>query len=360
MLFLLFGRKWVTLGAFDVFICQKGLYVGNNAYICNRNRKDRTMKKKRRQKVIFMVCIVQILLVAGINSLVSRCAEGDRLPSEVAKVLPVVSSAERNATYAAEEETAKEAERAEKEAREAPSSGLSRRVYENLEQPAELSGKRETILMKTQFIVSYDTEKLCPYYVCWSLDAARVNGKVKRTDNFHADPVLTGNSVVETTDYNGSGYDRGHLCPAADNKNSEVAMDESFCMTNICPQNQSLNRGAWNELEQLCRDWARDYGTVYICCGPIFDRDRPRKIGTRKDVRISVPDRFFKVVLTLGRVPKAIGFVFPNERCDGDIRDYAVSVDRVEEITGMDFFFQLDDEEEEKLEKECNPAAWGI
>ena len=318
------------------------------------------MKKKRNPKAIFTICIGLIALVAGSNSVVSRCSDVDQLPSEVSKMLPVVSSAKRNAEYSAKEAEEAMAAEMEKEVQEAQANGLSRRVYENLEQPAELLGKKETILMKSQFIISYNTETLCPYYVCWSLDADRVGGSVKRTDNFHADPVLTGNSRVETFDYNNSGYDRGHMCPAGDNKNSETAMDESFCMTNICPQNQSLNRGAWNELEQQCRDWARDYGTVYICCGPIFDSDKPRRIGTRKDVKISVPDRFFKVILTLGRVPKAIGFIYPNSACTEDIRAYAVSVDQVEEITGMDFFFQLDDEQEEQLERVCNPSAWGI
>ena len=314
----------------------------------------------RNSKTIFSVCVALIALVTGTNHVVSRCSEVDKLPSEIVDALPAISSAARNAVYAAQELAEAEAKMAEKEAQEAPSGGLSRRVYENLEQPAELCGKKEIILMKSQFIISYDTETLCPNYVCWSLDADRVNGTVGRSDNFHADPVLTGSCAVEKYDYSGSGYDRGHMCPAADNKNSEVAMDESFCMTNICPQNQSLNRGAWNELEQLCRDWARDYGTIYICCGPIFDSPKHRKIGTRSDVKISVPDRFFKVVLFLGRVSKAIGFIYPNEACYEDIRDYAVSVDEVEEITGMDFFFQLDDELEEQLEKECNPGAWGI
>lgn len=318
------------------------------------------MRKTKKSKAIIAICIGLIAMVNAVNYVVGRCSDADRLPSEVSKMLPVVSSAQRNAAYAAQEAAEEEAARAEAEAREAPSEGLSQRVYENLEQPAELRNKKEIILMKSQFIISYNIETLCPNYVCWSLDAERVSGTVKRTDNFHADPVLAGNSRVETSDYSGSGYDRGHLCPAGDNKNSETAMDESFCMTNICPQNQSLNRGAWNELEQQCRDWARDYGTLYICCGPIFDSSKPRKIGTRKDVKISVPDRFFKVILFLGRVPKAIGFIYPNEPCNEDIRDYAVSVDKVEEITGMDFFFQLDDEEEEKLESVCNPSAWGI
>lgn len=320
------------------------------------------MKTKMKSKAILVICIALIALVRGVNYMVSRCSDTDKLPSEVSKAAPAQSSDTRNAAYAAKEAADAEAQKAQVEetTKDAPSSGVMRPLYENLEQPAEIPGRKEVILMKSQFVISYDTKTLCPNYVCWSLNADRVDGKVKRTDNFHADPALAGSVAVDKYDYNGSGYDRGHMCPAGDNKNSEVAMDESFCMTNMCPQNYSLNRGAWNELEQHCRNWARDYGTIYICCGPIFDSDKPRKIGTRKDVKISVPDRFFKVILYMGRVPQAIGFVYPNEACNGDIRDYAVSVDEVEEITGMDFFFQLEDELEDKLENVCNPGAWGI
>lgn len=314
----------------------------------------------RNSKAILAICMGLIAMVAGTNHVVSRCSEIDKMPHEVSKMLPAMSSAARNAVFADREAGEAAADRAEKDGAKTSKRQPRRRAYKNLERPAELQGRAETILMKSQFIISYDTVRLCPNYVCWSLDADRVNGKAKRTNKFHADPVMTGCSRVEAYDYNNSRYDRGHMCPAADNKNSEVAMEESFCMTNICPQNQSLNRGAWNELEQLCREWARDYGTVYICCGPIFDRDKPRKIGTRKDVKISVPDRFFKVILFLGRESKAIGFICPNEPCTADIRDYAVSVDEVEEITGIDFFYQLDDKQEEELERVCNPGAWGI
>ena len=216
------------------------------------------------------------------------------------------------------------------------------------------------LLFKSQFIISYNVNNLCPNYVCWSLTPERVNGKVKRSNNFHADAAMSSHVRVDFFDYNGSGYDRGHMCPAGDNKNTEKAMDESFCMTNMCPQSHNLNVGAWNDLEIQCRSWARNYGTLYICCGPIFDSKEPKRVGTRRNMRIAVPDRFFKVVLALGRVPKAIGFIYPNRSCGGDMRDYAVSVDQVEKVTGMDFFYQLDDKQEKQLEKECAPAAWGI
>ena len=230
----------------------------------------------------------------------------------------------------------------------------------HLERPAKLRGVPEMMLQKSQFLISYHVERLCPNYVCWCLTAERASGRVKRSNNFHADPTMEESRRVETFDYNGAGYDRGHMCPAGDNKLTEVAMDESFCMTNICPQDHDLNMGAWNDLEMQCRSWVRNDGTLYICCGPIYDTESPKTIGRRKGMKIAVPDRFFKVLLMMGRAPKAIGFIYPNRPCGGDMRDYAVSVDEVEKVTGMDFFYQLEDKQEKRLEGVCAPAAWGI
>lgn len=319
------------------------------------------MKPIKKPLSILLTCLVLIGLVAGINQL--WACKGDRLPSEVNGVGVSASSAEKNAVYASQEMEAAAAQDAADgyyETEEEREAELAITPYENLEQPDALQGRQEFLLFKSQFIISYDVNKLCPNYVCWSLTSNRANGRVQRSDNFHGDPAMNERTRVETFDYNGSGYDRGHMCPAGDNKNTSKAMDESFGMTNICPQNHNLNVGLWNDLEIQCRSWAKNYGTVYICCGPIFDNPNPKTIGQRRNLKIAVPDRFFKVVLTLGRVPKAIGFIFPNRACGGDMRDYAVSVDKVEKETDMDFFFQLDDKQEKQLEKECNPAAWGI
>lgn len=316
------------------------------------------MKPIKKSISILLTCLVLIGVVAGINQL--WACKGDRLPSEVNGTMMSTSSEERNAAFAAQEAEAAEVAGEYYETEEERMAELALTPYENLEQPDELKGRQEFLLFKSQFIISYDVNRLCPYYVCWSLTPERAYGKVQRKDNFHGDPVMNDHTRVETFDYNGSGYDRGHMCPAGDNKNTDKAMDESFCMTNICPQNHNLNTGLWNDLEIQCRSWAKNYGTLYICCGPLFDNAKSKTIGQRKDLKIAVPDRFFKVVLSLGRVPKAIGFIFPNKACSGDMRDYAVSVDKVEKEAKMDFFFQLDDKQENQLERECNPAAWGI
>ena len=327
-------------------------------WLPQRKLDEKQMKTFRKPISILLTCLALTGMVAGINQL--WACKGDRLPSEVNGGVATVSSAERNAAFAAQEAEAADAEAGYYETETERAAELAITPYENLEQPAELKGRDEFLLFKSQFIISYDVNKMCPNYVCWSLTPGRAYGKVQRTNNFHGDPVMNERTRVETFDYNGSGYDRGHMCPAGDNKNTDKAMDESFCMTNICPQNHNLNTGAWNDLEIQCRSWAKNYGTLYICCGPIFDSPNPKTIGRRQGLKIAVPDRFFKVVLALGRVPKAIGFIYPNRACDGDMRDYAVSVDKVEKETGMDFFYQLEDKQEKELERVCNPASWRI
>lgn len=125
-------------------------------------------------------------------------------------------------------------------------------------------------------------------------------------------------------------------------------MEESFYMSNICPQNQKLNRDDWGDLEELCRSWARKYGTVYIACGPIYDKKQPKRIGEN---RVAVPDRFFKVVLIYNRKsPIAMGFLFDNKAHHQALEKYMVSVDSMEKVTGMDFFSKLPDDVENRIE----------
>ncbi len=245
-------------------------------------------------------------------------------------------------------------------AAEAPSEGLSQIVYENLEQPAPIDKQPEVILMKSAFIVSYNLNTLCPNYVAWKLDNARTRGNAQRTNEYIPDPALSEGSQVQSSDFAGSGYDRGHMCPAGDNKNDQRAMEETFMLTNICPQSHDLNGGWWNDLEMLCRQWAKDKGDLYIVAGPIFDSSSPKKIGKRRNMKISVPDRFFKVILMGGDAPKAIGFIVPNMDVHESLSNYAVSIDKVEQVTGIDFYPNLPDAVERRVERECKPEAWGL
>ena len=318
------------------------------------------MSQKKTPKKILLICIMLCLAVIGMNYLWSCTFGTDRLPtgknSGDDKVNGIV---QKSHSLVKEKENTKDEMRLLSNEYRSQDSDIMADI-KNLEQPAELTSQNEKILVKSQFVVSYNMEKLCPNYVCWSLTPERLNGKVQRSDKFHADFSIDEFQRVDYFDFNGSGYDRGHMCPAGDNKNSEEAMLESFAMTNICPQNHSLNMDLWNDLEKQCRSWVRKYGTLYICCGPIFDKKTSKTIGRRKKVKIAVPDRFFKVILTLEDTPKAVGFIYPNRSCDGKFQDYAMSVDEVEKQVNMDFFYQLDEELEQRVEKVFDLSAWGI
>jgi endonuclease G len=145
------------------------------------------------------------------------------------------------------------------------------------------------------------------------------------------------------------------MCPAGDNKWDAEALMQSFLLTNICPQQSSLNRGDWAEVEKICRKWAKKYRDIYIVCGPILYPQKHKTIGSN---RVVVPEGFFKVVLCMRGTPKAIGFIFKNAKCNNPLSSYANSVDQVERMTGIDFFPQLPDNIENKVEAECNLNDW--
>lgn len=216
-------------------------------------------------------------------------------------------------------------------------------------------GLSAQILRRTGYVVSYNPETRIPNWVAWKLTADHVTGPYKRKGvEFHADDEAEG-PRVDTYDYARSGYDRGHMCPSGDNKWSREAQEESFLMTNMCPQNHQLNTGDWNELEIRCRRWAQEYGSVYVVAGPIlFDR-KHKTIGRNK---VTVPEAFFKVVLCMEGRPKAVGFIYRNESGNRPQGDYLNSVDQIERITGFDFFSALPDAIENKVEKEADLNEW--
>ena len=223
--------------------------------------------------------------------------------------------------------------------------------------PAPMEGTPEKILVRRGYTVSYNREHNLPNWVAWELTPETLVERESRTDKFLPDPDLPEAEAVTTDDYKRSGWDRGHMCPAGDNRWHWCAMQESFYMTNICPQNHNLNRGDWTELEEACREWAQREGKIYIVCGPILYRQRHKTIG--REHRITVPEAFFKVVLCpTSNPPRAIGFIYKNTSGNHPLDQYVNSVDQVERITGIDFFPALPDEVEKKVEAEYDLGLW--
>lgn len=225
---------------------------------------------------------------------------------------------------------------------EIPVNGLSHGVY----------------LYHLGYSLSFDTINHCPFWVAWELTSNEVQGKYGRSNDFREDPQLPIRHQVSKSDFSGSGYDRGHMCPAGDQKWSELAMSESFYMSNMCPQAPKLNQVWWEHLEDAERRWAQQEGSVYIVCGPIFNNNKTKWIYG-SNAKIGIPDSFFKVFLSLREgKEKAIGFIFKNDDSRQPVGGASCSVNKVEEITGYDFFSHLEDELEERLESNFNLGKW--
>lgn len=224
---------------------------------------------------------------------------------------------------------------------------------------ARLTAERpEQVIRHIGYTVSYNPSWRIPNWVAYCLTAEELVGDEGRTDKFLPDPMVEGDPVV-TKDYSGSGYDRGHMAPAADMKWSAEAMRESFYMTNMCPQHHSNNAGDWKDLEELGRDLAAKYGRVYICSGPIVT-DTTVTIGTVR--KIVVPSQFYKVFLRQKSDGSwtSIGFVENNAPANQPLMTYMRSVDEVETLTGIDFFYQLPDSLEKMVEADFTVADWVV
>lgn len=215
----------------------------------------------------------------------------------------------------------------------------------------------EIIIRRDNYIISYNQTMLNPNYVGWELTAEETIGELPREEKFSPDPALPENLRIDTYEYSNSGFDRGHMAPAADMKFSPKAMEESFYMSNVCPQTHKLNAGGWLVIEERCRKWAKQEGKIYIICGPIYEQNTPKFIG--KNVQIRVPDAFFKVVIAPNsEKPKGIGFYFLNNTETQAWRNAARTIDEIEQLTGYDFFHILPDELENKIESSFNIKEW--
>ncbi|MDR3194619.1 MAG: DNA/RNA non-specific endonuclease [Tannerella sp.] len=226
----------------------------------------------------------------------------------------------------------------------------------DLEIPQSLSERREQIISHTGYTVSYNEDWRLPNWVAYELTRAEALGKEKRSGRFTPDPAVEGTSAANR-DYLRSGYDKGHLAPAADMKWSVTAMQESFYFTNICPQHPRLNRRGWKDLEEMIRERAIADSVVVIVCGPLVEKNA-KTIG---DNRVTVPQGFFKVLLLPCHTPpQAIGFVFGNEAAPEPLQRYAVTVDSVETLTSLDFFAPLPDGIENQAESRFDISCWGF
>lgn len=201
------------------------------------------------------------------------------------------------------------------------------------------------IIYHTYYTLSYSEDNEQPFWVYYKLTREQVCGTTARVDNFRPDPSVSTLSA-QLSDYKTSGYDRGHLCPAADMKLSQQAMSETFYLSNMSPQDQSFNRGIWSKLEDAVRQIAVQNQQIYVVTGPVF-KDCIDTIGVDK---VTVPGYFYKVIYIPAPKPQMIGFLLPNKQGEKQISEYLLPVDSIELLTGIDFFPQLSDDSEAALE----------
>ena len=209
----------------------------------------------------------------------------------------------------------------------------------------------DTLLRYTGFSISYNEDYEQPAWVAYILTRSEVqSGNEVRTENFRPDKnISTGSATLK--DYSGSGYDRGHMAPAADMKWSPVAMSQSFLLSNMSPQDQGFNRGIWSRLEARVRDWAVKNDSIIVITGPVL-KGINKFIGAD---RVGVPEYYFKVIADISAPSyKVIAFLLKNKSSSGDIMNYAVTIDSVEKITGYNFFPMMQDKVMKKRLEENN------
>ena len=200
-----------------------------------------------------------------------------------------------------------------------------------------------TVIEHQYYSISYVEEYEQPEWT-YHIVCKNCYGQSERKNNFREDPLVKTTSA-QLSDYKGSGYDRGHLVPAADMNRNETAMSESFFLSNMSPQNPSFNRGIWRKLESRIREWSMVYDTLYVVTGPILEFGY-KTIGINE---VAIPQFYFKAIYA-EKPGKMIGFVLPNEGSKEDILYYQVTVNEIEKRTKLDLFQALNDNLEQRLE----------
>ena len=214
------------------------------------------------------------------------------------------------------------------------------------------------IITHSAYIVSYNYNTLTANWVAYELTADETDGPWTRQGLcFMPDPNCL-YKQADNDDYRHSGYSRGHLAPAGDMKWDSLAMLESFYFTNCIPQDEALNNGKWNQLETKVRALAKNYGKVYVVCGPVFLNEDTLRIGHN---RVAVPEACFKALLIqTDRGYSAVAFLMRNGGEERSVKECAITVDELETEVGLDLFCNLPDDIENTVESKVIWEDWKL
>lgn len=231
-------------------------------------------------------------------------------------------------------------------------------LFPNIDLSIPFYTSDSTVFTYPGYTLKYNEKHEQAEWVAYELTAEEAQSHIaKRTNKFKEDPWIPTGSATDL-DYLKSGYDRGHLAPAADMAFSSAAMASCFYYSNMSPQDPSFNRGIWSKLEALVRFWANENDAIYVITGPILNKTKYPTIGPNG---VTVPEFFYKVILDYrDPVKKGIAFILPNGKTDKQLASYACTIDKVEQETGIDFFYLLPDLEENTLESSFDLTKWPL
>ena len=193
------------------------------------------------------------------------------------------------------------------------------------------------IVYHDHYTISYNEAFEQAEWVVYQLKRGHLTDDMRERPDFIEDPKVRSKSA-DWRNYRGSGFDRGHLCPAGDRRFSEFAYKETFYTSNITPQIPEFNAGVWNDLEKQVRIWCKKYGDLYVATGGVL---KPG-LTTIGQEDVAVPEMYFKVIARgSGEEFKVIGFLIPHKTLFDSYDHYVVPVDRIEEATGLNFFEKM-------------------
>lgn len=212
------------------------------------------------------------------------------------------------------------------------------------------------IIQHKYYSLSYNEKYEQAEWVAYELNKNHITSANFKRPYFELDSKVSTKSA-HYKNFKNSGYNKGHLCPAGDRKFSETAFNETFLTSNISPQLYNFNGGIWNRLEQKVRYWAQKYEHLYIVTGGVLSKNL-KTIGSEK---VAVPNYFYKIILDHHEPEiKAIAFLIPHEDSEKGLYQFVTSIDKIEEITGIDFFPNLPNEIESELEKSSDYKNWSF
>lgn len=210
------------------------------------------------------------------------------------------------------------------------------------------------VVKHSHFMLSYNEPFEQAEWVAYTLKREHLTHDDRKRPYFIEDPKVRTKSA-DWRNYKGSGYDRGHLCPAGDRRFTKQAYNETFYTSNISPQNREFNAGVWNELEMQVRMWAKQYGEIFVVTAGVLENGL-KEIG---DEDVDVPKYYYKIVARgKGDNLKMVAFLMEGKQSSKPLKQFSVPVDEIEKRTGIDFFEKLPKEQQDQLESKIDTGSW--